>query len=66
LDTYYSRNATPALSKKEFGAATPFILFEREALMELHVILHLKERELGTTGTCLTAEFSHMDGINWP
>jgi hypothetical protein len=60
LDTYYSRNATPALSKKEFGATDPFILFEREALMELHLIIHLKERELGTTGTCLTAKFSHI------
>jgi hypothetical protein len=54
------RNVTPALSKKEFGAADPFILLEREALMELHLILHLKERKLETTGTCLTAEFSHI------
>jgi hypothetical protein len=54
------RDATAARGKKEFGAADPFILFEREALMELHLILHLKERELGTAGTCLTAKFSHI------
>jgi hypothetical protein len=34
---------TATRGKKEFGAADPFIPFEREALMELHLILHLME-----------------------
>jgi len=37
------RNATAALGKKEFGTPDPFVLFQREALTELHPIITLIE-----------------------